>query len=720
MNTALLEPASRRRNSKATRVRSNHNGVLEQLASRLGIQTSYQDMEGRRHPASRETLQALLQLWDVDASNERNLAQALQEEGLRHWRQCVEPVYALWQGKPMKIEVRLPAGAERRCACTLTLEEGTLKRLDRALQGTRAGKRVRLGETSFEARQLKLPRMPPGYHQLSLELNGRIHRALLIVAPERSYSPPAPSRSWGVFLPMYAAHSDNSWGGGNLRDWARLSRWVTKLGGRFVSTLPLLPAFLGETMCEPSPYSPASRLFWNEYYLDVFSLPEFQTNQRAQRVVGTAEFQARARELRSLESIDYRAEAALRRQVVAILARDFFKQKASPARRDFEKFLTERPAAADYAIFRATSESLGSWHNWESRLKHGKLQEEDYHQAARNYHLYAQWRAERQFSSFIKDLEKRDSLFYLDMPLGVHPDGYDIWRERSYFAFPASAGAPPDMFFTRGQDWGFAPLHPRRIRELGYRYVLDYLRFMMRHTGLLRIDHVMGLHRLYWVPRGFPPTEGAYVTYPAEELHAILSLESHRHGTVLVGENLGTVPRRVNEAMERHHLRQTFVVQYEQQPNPARAVRDAPVRSVASANTHDMPTFAAHWNGLDLEDRAELGLVRRTEIAGELGKRKKLNAALVAFLRKKGFLMENEPDAASAVRACLRWLAAGPAEIVQVNLEDLWKETQPQNVPGTSTERPNWRRKTKLTVEEIEGSEELAGFLRELTRLRQR
>lgn len=192
----------------------------------------------------------------------------------------------------------------------------------------------------------------------------------------------------------------------------------------------------------------------------------------------------------------------------------------------------------------------------------------------------------------------------IDLPLGVHAEGYDTRRERQAFAPEANVGAPPDPVFTKGQDWGFAPLHPRRIRQQGYRYVLEFLRFQMRHTGLLRIDHVMSLHRLYWIPKGHPPGEGAYVRYRPEELHAILCLESNRNKTVVVGENLGTVPPEVDAGMKRHHLRQMYVVQYEVPPDPRRALRPPPAQCVASFNTHDMPPFQAFWQGKDIEDRS--------------------------------------------------------------------------------------------------------------------
>src|SRR5439155_1809875 len=164
-------------------------------------------------------------------------------------------------------------------------------------------------------------------------------------------------------------------------------------------------------------------------------------------------------------------------------------------------------------------------------------------------------------------------------------------------------------FFTKGQDWGLAPIDPRALQAQQYRYYIDFIRTQMRHTGLLRLDHVMGLHRLYWIPKGFPASEGAYIRYPAEELFAILCLESHRHQTALIGENLGTVPPEVNAAMDKHKINRMFVVQYEQQPDARKALRPPPLECIASMNTHDMPTFSSYWNGLDIPDRADLGIL---------------------------------------------------------------------------------------------------------------
>jgi 4-alpha-glucanotransferase len=333
--------------------------------------------------------------------------------------------------------------------------------------------------------------------------------------------------------------------------------------------------------------------------------------------------------------------------------------------------------------------------------------------------MYVQWAAQQQIDQLGSDGRRDGVSLHLDLPLGVGRDSFDMWRERDLFVTRANGGSPPDPIFTSGQNWGFAPMNPRRIREDGYRYYLEFLRFQMRQTGLLRIDHIMGLHRLYCIPRGFPASQGAYLRYPAEELYAILCLESHRHKTVLVGENLGTVPRAVNHAMTRHQFNQMYVAQYEQRPKSSQALRPPPKQSVASVNTHDMPSFTAHWRGSDLLDRARLGLIPKDKLPAEKKARRRANLALVKFLKQKRLLDKSKnPGARDVLTGCLRFLAASQARFVLVNLEDLWCETQPQNTPGTSTERPNWRRKARFSLEQIRTSKACLKILAEVDRIR--
>ncbi|MBC7325390.1 MAG: 4-alpha-glucanotransferase, partial [Moorella sp. (in: Bacteria)] len=359
----------------------------------------------------------------------------------------------------------------------------------------------------------------------------------------------------------------------------------------------------------------------------------------------------------------------------------------------------KHPAAQDYARFRAVVErQRAGWPAWPARMRNGILQEQDYDPEAERYHLYVQWLAFQQFREAADRARQSGQGLYLDLPLGVHPDGYDVWRERAAFAPEASVGAPPDAFFAQGQDWGFPPLHPERIRDQGYRYYLACLRHHLRHASVLRLDHVMGLHRLFWVPRSLSAREGVYVRYRAEEFYAILTLESQRSRTLLVGEDLGTVPGCVRAAMTRHKVYRMYVLPFEYKPDPYQALRPIPAGVLACLNTHDMPPFKAFW----------------------LEKEKNINdrLALPLFLRRRGRLQIPTNNVEAVFLACLKHLAASRARLLAVNLEDLWLETAPQNVPGTGDEYPNWRRKARYALETFTQKPEVRAALSEINRLR--
>jgi 4-alpha-glucanotransferase len=696
-------------------------GALRELAVSQGVQLSYFDAAGQQQHASSDTLLGVLRAMGIEIRDNGDFRHALHRIRNEQGQRVIEPVVTAWQGKTTGVRLVLPERAKiRKIACQLTREDGqVLEWMDRPAQDPRRNKAN--GDDSI-TRSIVLPKLPPGYHHLRVEAGKSSVQSLVIAAPERSYVGRNLEKQLGLFLPIYALRSKQNWGAGNFSDWRRLTDWVASAGGDVVASLPLLTAFLDGPTFEPGPYSPASRLFWNEFYIDVLAVPELAGCARAREHVASASFQKRIRALRRAGQVNYAEAMKARREVLELLAVSLLATD-SPRRKSFEVFQRQRPEVGDYAAFRAACERFGcSWHSWPDRPKNGRLLPRDYDGAVARYHQYVQWLAQDQLDQVLENGRKRKVSLYLDLPLGVNPDSFDLWRQREYFASGASVGAPPDPFFSKGQDWGFAPLHPGRLRELGFGYVREFVRFQMQHTELLRIDHVMGLHRLYWVPRGLSASQGAYVTYPAEELYALLSLESHRHKTRLVGENLGTVPPEVNSGMKRHGLRTMYVVQYAQRPSVADALATPPAHAVASVNTHDMPTFAAHWQGLDIVDRSRLGLIPKRAVAKQQWSRKALNAALVQFLRRNGCLPRGRtsrlPGPAAALEAVLRWLASSPADMVLVNLEDLWLEERPQNVPGTSSERPNWKRKARLSLEQIESNREFHKLLRELTLLR--
>jgi 4-alpha-glucanotransferase len=408
---------------------------------------------------------------------------------------------------------------------------------------------------------------------------------------------------------------------------------------------------------------------------------------------------------------------ALKRSVLEMLSSEGLQD--SPARaQELRQFLEEHPLVEDYAAFRAALEKEGRpWTQWPNAMRDGVLNPGDYAEESKNYHAYVQWLAHQQMKSLSQKANEKGAGLYLDLPLGVHPDGYDVWKNQGLFAIGTRVGAPPDTFFTLGQDWGFPPIHPERSREQGHKYWADVFRNHFSHAGILRIDHVMGLHRLYWIPEGVDAQSGAYVRYPAEELYAILCLESHRQRCWVIGENLGTVPTYVNRAMSRHGLGKLYVAQFELRSDPDMPLNPVTVNTVVSFNTHDMPPFASWWNGNDIANRLEMGLLSDQGAQAERGELEKTKQALAAFLRGKGLLKADvSPEAVYS--ACMAYLSTKDSRLLLLNLEDIWLEDQPQNVPGTGPERPNWRRKARYSLDEFIEMPQVLDVLDEIARLR--
>ncbi|MEW6720908.1 MAG: 4-alpha-glucanotransferase [Thermodesulfobacteriota bacterium] len=692
---------------------------LRRLALVRGVQTSYFDIRRTRRIPPPETLLAVLRALGEPLETFRDAPDALQRAEESAWNRFCPPVCAAWDGVPAPLALRVPrAAGDSRARIRISLEEGKklesgcdLSRLPVAAAGKGAA-------GDCVEKRVPLPwKLPPGCHALRVELRGMRADATVVSAPRRAWSPPETERSgWGVFLPLYALHSRRSPAGGDLTDLRSLADWVEGLGGGAVATLPLLSACAPEPF-EPSPYSPCSRLAWNEIYLDVERAPGFAECPEARALLSSASYREEAEGARKSPLVDHRRLLALKRSVLEPLARRFFRD-GSDAGEGYRRFLAENPHIEDYSSFRAAWDGRGApWPAWPSPLRDGILREDDFPAEGKRYHLFVQWALHRQLRELSSGPRKP---LYLDLPLGTAYDGYDVWRNRDLFALDASSGAPPDDFFTRGQDWGFPPLHPGRSGDRGHAYFRACLASQMRYAGTVRIDHVMGLHRFFWIPKGAGPGEGTYIRYPAEELYAVACLESNRHGTRVVGEDLGTVPRYVRPAMARHGIRRMFVAQFGMSPKPERALAGIPKGSVAAVNTHDMPPFASFWKGSDIDDRVSLGLLDPAGAVREKALRRKVVEALSEYFRRKGRLpgKAGNPGAERALRAALAHLAESGAETVIVGLEDLWLEPAPQNTPGTWKERSNWVRKCRFSFEEFREMPEVVRVLEEIGRIR--
>jgi 4-alpha-glucanotransferase len=619
---------------------------LNQLAKLYGIQTSYIDMHKRRQEAHPESVLLALRALGSSVTDVGDAGRALAEKR-EELRRRVEPVIVAWAGHVHADRIKLSPDSRP----ALVLEDGS---------------------TTAWPPPCALPH---GYHRLRVRSLAGDAESLVISAPIQACFPVS-KKTWGAFAPLYALHSKRSLGAGDLTDFESLMDWISRHGGRVLSTLPLLASFLDEPF-EPSPYSPISRLFWNEFYIDPTRAPEFNTSPEAQHLV------AAAPPIKS-RLVDYRATMKAKRRVLELLAKSFFEGGDAQRRDDFQHFVAENPEVLEYARFRArTDQARAGWHDWPDRLPHSE-------RSVQEYHLYAQWMIQSQLQHLATKCRDSDCMLYLDLPLGLHRDSFDTWRYPDLFVKGVSGGAPPDPVFTTGQDWAFQPIHPEAMRQDSYRYMIAYIRNHLRYAKLLRIDHVMGLHRLYWIPEGFRGDRGLYVDYPAEEMYAIFSLESHRAGAGIVGENLGLVPANVNRAMQRHDIRELYVAQYETVVSSRKAILRRPTAgSVASLNTHDMFPFQAFLNGDDIDARVQLGFLTAKAAAAERKQRRRIRRALAGAFGKNIF------------EGCMAFLRRSKAAIVLENLEDLWGETKPQNIPATTREHANWRRRMRYSMERL-------------------
>jgi 4-alpha-glucanotransferase len=655
---------------------------IRTLARLYGVETEYEGMDSRRYTADDEALTLVLRALGAGVNGAGSAREALRDRRAELAEQVLQPVHVAWGGSLNDLPIRLPGDEAQRAVLELRLESGEV--ITQVCEALPVPRRARGGWTATHRIRLGR-RLPIGYHAVQVKTTDGTWQTLIIAAPRRAH-PPAGDRQWGAFFPLYAVGSAASWGVGDYADLGQAARWVGNLGGGFISTLPLLATFL-DAPFEPSPYSPASRLFWNELFIDVTAVPGW-----------TGVDSGIARELDEVRAgrlVDYRSIAALKRRELE-RARQRCSGDAAVAAA-LQRFAAANPRAEDYARFRAICDRRREgWPAWPERMRDGSIRETDYAAEDRDYHLFVQWQADSQLGAAAATDDPAAAALYLDMPLGVNPDGYDSWRFRGIFAAGVSAGAPPDPLFTGGQDWGFAPLVPQALRATGYRYLIEVFRHHLRHARMLRLDHVMSLYRLFWVPRGLDARRGVYVRYPEDELFAVLVLESARHRAVAIGEDLGTVPPAVRRAMERHGVQKMHVVQFEADPDRTPPVPPPPPDVVASLNTHDMPTFAGYWRGSEIDDQLDLGLIDGDEHRTAHERRATLRLGLSRAVGAGG---EIEPGLVR--QRLLERLAASRASYVLVNLEDLWLEPDPQNVPGTSHERPNWKRRARRSLDEI-------------------
>ncbi|MFE6499599.1 4-alpha-glucanotransferase [Kitasatospora sp. NPDC057738] len=644
---------------------------LVALAQAYGVDTRYPGAGGQTVGA--RTLVAVLGAMGVVAGTPQEAREALERHRAEQRARLLPPCVVVRQGRRAALDV--PADARLR----VELEDGGSWELPR-------------GHSHWVPGDL-----PLGRHVLTARSGERTARAALIVAPERL--PQLPGRSWGFLAQLYSVLSERSWGMGDLGDLVELARWAgAGLGAGFVQINPLHQALPGAPS-DPSPYRPSSRRFADPVHLRVEDVPEYAylTAEQRRRAEEPARGAARLREevLGHDALIDRDAVWQLKREALELL----HEVPRGPGRQaEYEAYLRrEGEWLRRHALWNALAEEHGpDRQHWPKGLRHPdgpQVEQAEKELAERvEFHRWLAWQVDQQLAHAQRAARGAGMPVGLihDLAVGVHPDGADAWALQDVLADGISVGAPPDAFNAHGQDWGLPPWRPDALAEAGYAPFAELLRATARHAGALRIDHVMGLFRLWWVPKGHPPTEGAYVRYDAEAMLGVLALEAHRAGTAVIGEDLGTVEPGVREELAERGVLGTSVLWFERDWQAGGAIL-GPDRwrpgCLATLTTHDLPSTAARLSGEHVELRHRLGLLARP-----LGEEQEQAAAELADWRAElaglGLLGPDEP---LTMPVLYRFLRATPAELVGVWLPDLVGDPRPQNLPGTWDQYPNWR-----------------------------
>jgi 4-alpha-glucanotransferase len=700
--------------------------TLSEICREHGVQPEYWDIWGRRHETSEQALHAIL------------TALGAEELGAGRPKPVLDPVAVLLVTDPAPaVPLRVPAGYETgSVSLALYWEDGWPERRELAVAALPPGDECRL--------PLPAP-LRMGYHDLEILLRapGRedVRASMRVVGtPERAWLPPRLARGEklaGLAVCLWGLRSPRNWGGGDFTDLEALGRWAgSELGVAFLGLNPL-HALHNREPYNISPYLPLSVYYRNDLYLDVERMPEFAVSKAARRLVESAEFQRQLGELRASELVVYEKVARLKRLVLRILFREFLREyRAGTARA--KEFLRWRGAEGslldNFAVFLALDEvlhrrnrDLWIWPEWPEEYRdpqsHAVLEFGRRHWGRVLYHQWVQWQIDSQLGEVQRALREAGMPvgLYHDLALATDRCGADLWAYRGFYAAGCRVGSPPDDFAPEGQDWAFPPPLPDAHRGDAYRLFTASIRKNARHGGALRIDHVMRFARLFWIPDGLPAREGTYVHDHFSDVLRLLALESHRGQFLVVGEDLGTCPDWVREGLRSHGILSYRLFYFERNGEGAPKLPDEyEPQALVSSTTHDLPTLAGFWAGRDLEVRRAAGLLPNQGWYGkQKAQRRQDKERLLDALIRGGFLPKDFPREAAGWEeltgelhnAVIGALASTPSLLFLLNQEDLTKETEQQNLPGTTWEYPNWKRKMRLTLEGLRGPE-AEGFVR--------
>ncbi|AMN12190.1 MULTISPECIES: 4-alpha-glucanotransferase [Alteromonas] len=722
--------------------------LLQQLVEMRGIETQYVDAWGKPATIAESSKAKLLNTLGYDTSSDEKIQSQITQDIKSVWLSPLNPVQVVRNTQEINLAVRLPIElVNDDHTLTVTCENGDVLTHQFTPVDQEMTTMAHIDDVEFHEYVVTLPLdLPLGYHDVALSADDdEFARSRLIVAPEACYTPneiKEGKKIWGLSVQLYCVRSEKNWGIGDFSDLALLIEKAAGVGADFIGLNPihaLYPA--NPNAC--SPYGPSSRRWLNYLYIDVTAIDGYD-DASVQAVVSSDEFKATLEHARNVEHVDYEAVAHVKLAALKAVFDVYdakYLRKSTKQNKAFKAFVEAGGESLDMlAVYDALqshlkAEGKDSW-GWPVFPQEYK----DYYNPAVakfksaneqdvKFYLFLQWIAAQQLelaSNKATDAGMTIGL-YRDLAVGVSEGSAEIWGNKDLYCTGASVGAPPDILGPLGQNWGLPPMDPRKLYEQGYQPIIDLFASNMASSGSLRIDHVMALLRLWWVVKGDNAKDGGYVYYPVDDLLGILALESHRNQSLVIGEDLGTVPEEIRSKLADNGVYSYRVFFFEQAEDGGFfSPSHYPVQSMSTLTTHDMPTLIGYWHCLDLELGKEIGLYPTEEILQTLyADRHENKQAILDTLHGHGSIGDNVGRDVNHTgmnrelnNGMQVHMAGGSSALLSLQLEDWLEMDKPVNIPGTFDEYPNWRRKLTENIESMFDRHDINELASKLTHAR--
>jgi 4-alpha-glucanotransferase len=728
--------------------KASYEKNIDELAASYGIEPEYEDTWGRVHPTSLGTKLNILKALGVDAGAEAQANEAWDVRQNGHLSQLTKrSVVASLSSLPNEIVFQIPSkvpgtltgppNKDLEVSLKVTGEHVRVQRFAFTADDLTFCEARRVGNTLYEHWSLPFPQLQTlGYYRFHLTVHVGSQQwsqtIYVAVCPDKAYIPPAlqgDGRVAGIAISLYGVRSKKNWGIGDLSDLKEVLTWAAQdLQASIVGLNPLHATF-NRTPFNTSPYLPVSRFYRNFIYLDIPAVEDYQDSPEAQEMVRAPETQRLLSELRASETVQYEEAAGLKQKVLRQVFQTFLRNhwnragRQSDRHKELKNYIDKEGLLLDnFATFCAIDSAMRSrypemwtWSQWPLEYQRPDTQAvRQFHQEHWQeilFYKYIQWQLEKQLAE-VQDHARRLGMcigLYHDLALAVDRFSADFWAYQDFFIAKLRMGAPPDAFSQHGQDWGLPLPNMEKVRETGYDLLVKEIQKNCAFAGALRIDHVMRFFHLYCIPEGELPSDGAYVSQPFEDLIRIVALESVRNQVVIVGEDLGTVPANMRDILAKANIFSYRLLYFEKDDQQNFILpQDYPELAVVTVTTHDLPTLAGFWTHRDIKIRDGAGMfdsqqaVMNASDEREADKRKLL-ALLEDLSLMPGHLDKNAyPEVTGEIHnAVVGFLAMTPAKLFILSQEDLFKETEQQNLPGTTVEYPNWSVKMRYTVEQL-------------------